>query len=667
MPTTEELDNDDYRLRRLFEGYVFHIPDYQRFYSWSTQQCEDLWDDLQNTIGEDNRHYMGTIILKEENRSVNTKGFGDDYRKYAIVDGQQRFTTLILLLKAIVAAFEDLDRDLAEIEDSTYEEVRELAEEAHSEFVRDSSIDDTSFGTQSKLRLQREDHNIYESILQGEMLEEQISKPSERRLSEAHDFYEEKLRSLGEKHTQPDFLNYLGRLLSAILALEFMVYVVESQARATLIFESVNDRGKDLSRLDKTKSFLMHKHYLSQPEEPTGVNPKDRTEVTGRGIRNRFGSIYRSMQTIEEQDRTSEISEDQVQRYHYISQIRLSVNRRYLFEETDRQNTLKAGAPVYLDVLKWHFNRLYNDASHFPHNDHPRNCVEEIDWYTRSLKRYYSRLATIGTYDKDEDLSWELSKLFALGRVGNFYPLLLTVWDQYEEGEICAEELHEILQTIEIASFRIYAIGNKRADTGRSRFYKLANSVARQETGADGIVSNLKGAVNKYEDGFEETLCNQEAYDVFSNRDLRYLLYSYDLYIRHESGGGAPPEIEKAVQNAGRDYSLDHIWAQDATKLNLGPEGQAAHEELVDSLGNLTLTTGRRNSTWRNDPYEEKRTDERYYDSDFASTRKVARDYETWGRSAIESRLDDVVEYAVQRWSLDPEERKKYAGIKPPA
>lgn len=662
MPTTEEIDNDDYRLRHLFDGFVFHIPDYQRFYSWSTQQCEDLWDDLQNTIGEDNRHYMGTIILKEENRSVNTKGFGDDYRVYAIVDGQQRFTTLILLLKAIVAAFEDLDQDLADTDESTYKDVYELAEKAQSEFLRDSTIDDEGFDTQNKLRLQREDHDVFESILRGEMLEQQISKPSERRLSEAYDFYEEKLCSLEERHTQVDFLNYLGRLLSAIRALEFMVYVVESQARATLIFESVNDRGKDLSRLDKTKSFLMHKHYLSQPEEPTN----DQAEIEGRQIRDRFGLIYRSMQTIEEQDRTSEISEDQVQRYHYIAQISRSVNRTYLEENTGRRRTLQSGAPIYLDVLKWHFNRLYNQVNKHPHDQHPRDCVDEIDWYTRSLRRFYSRLATIGTYDEDEDLSWELSKLFALGRVGNFYPLLLTVWDQYEEGEISSEELHEILQTIEIASFRIYAIGTKRADTGRSRFYKLANSVARQETCASGIVSNLKGAVNKYADGFEETLRNQDAYDVFSNRDLRYLLYSYDLYIRHESGGGAPPEIEKAVQNAGRNYSLDHIWAQDTTKLNLSPEEQSAHEELVDSLGNLTLTTGRRNSAWRNDPYEEKRTDERYYDSDFASTRKVARDYETWGRTAIESRMYDLVDYAVQRWSLDPQKRKEYAGIKPP-
>jgi len=665
MPTTEELDNDDYRLRHLFDGYVFHIPDYQRFYSWSTQECEDLWDDLQNTIGEDNRHYMGTVILKEESQSVKTRGFDDDYRKYAIVDGQQRFTTLILLLKAVISAFEDFGWDMEEVDRETYERVQELVSNAQTEFVRDEDIDDEHFGTQNKLHLQRADNTVFESILRDEIVDQQISKPSERRLDEAHTFFENRLEKLWEyQDTQAGFLNHLGRLLSAVQALEFMVYVVESQARATLIFESVNDRGKALSRIDKTKSFLMHKHYLSQPEDPNTA--EDRAEIRGREIRDRFGSIYSSMQTIEDQDRTTDIGEDQVQRYHYIAHIPRPVNKRYLEEETDRRRTLQSGAPIYLDVLKWHFNRLYNEVDEAPHSNHPRDCVEEINWYTRSLRRYYSRLADIGTYDKDENLSWELSKLFALGRVGNFYPLLLTIWDDYKEGRVQARELLEILQTIEVASFRIYAIGNKRADTGRSRFYKLANRVARQEAGASDIVSDLKGAVKKYEDGFEQTLRNKDAYDVFSNRDLRYLLYSYDLYVRHSTGGGAPPEIEKAVQNAGRDYSLDHIWSQDTSKLSLDREEQYAHEELVDSLGNLALTTGRRNSAWRNDPYKEKRTDDRYRNSDFASTRKIAREYGAWGRESIKSRLDDLVQYATQRWSLDPQERSEYAGIKPP-
>jgi len=275
-------------------------------------------------------------------------------------------------------------------------------------------------------------------------------------------------------------------------------------------------------------------------------------------------------------------------------------------------------------------------------------------------------LATIAEYDADEDISWELSKLFALSRIGNFYPLLLTVWDEYERGNILRDELHEVLQTIEVASFRIYAIRNKRADTGRSTFYRLANRVANGDAGVDDIVSELNDAVERYESDFEGALRNDEAYPVFSNRDLRYLLYSYDLYVRHENRGGAPPEIEKAVQNAGKDYSLGHVWPQDTSKLDLTEEEKEIHEEVVDSLGNLTLTTGRRNAAWKNDSYDNRRTDDRYRDSDFASTRQLGPEYESWSRASIEDRLDDVIKYAIQRWSLDFDERQEYAAIKPP-
>ena len=276
-----------------------------------------------------------------------------------------------------------------------------MVDEARSLFVRDSSIRDDRYGAQNKLRLQREDNDVFKAILREEVVEEDIAKPSEQRLVDAYEFFEEKLDDLrDERDSEAVFLDDIGRLLSNIQSLEFMIYVVDSQARATLTFESVNDRGKDLSRLDKTKSFLMHKHYLSQ-SEPEG-------DVAGRDIRDRFGRIYRSMQTVEMQERTSGISEDQVQQYHYIAQMPRSINKTSLDEETGRRRTLQSGAPIYLDVLKWRFNRLYDDIDDAPHDEYPRDCLEEIDWYTRSLRRYYSRLDTIAEYDADEDISWEL-------------------------------------------------------------------------------------------------------------------------------------------------------------------------------------------------------------------------------------------------------------------
>ena len=78
----------------------FLIPDYQRGYSWETRHRNDLWEDINNVTG-DKRHYTGmfTFCIKQE---------GTD-KIYQIVDGQQRMTTLIILLNEILARIQTLD------------------------------------------------------------------------------------------------------------------------------------------------------------------------------------------------------------------------------------------------------------------------------------------------------------------------------------------------------------------------------------------------------------------------------------------------------------------------------------------------------------------------------------------------------------------------------
>lgn len=653
------LKNDDYSLIDLFRDYVFYVPEYQRFYSWSTREWEDLWDDLRN-IPEQHSHYMGTVILEGEVRQIDTEELEQGYSEYAIVDGQQRLTTLVVLVKAIRSAFEVRAQKGGIPDHKIFEKVSGFVEDARPQFIRHSVIQDDLYEAENKLRLQEGDDEILRDVLRGEIDEGRVQMPSEQRIVDAYRFYEERLDNLPSE----SFVREVGRLIQNIKSLEFMVYVVDEDnpIRSTQIFESVNDRGKDLSRLDKTKSFLMHKQYLSRAEkngahEDTG-EPSD--------IRSRFGHIYRSMQTVERQDRTSGIKEDQVQRYHYIAQIDPEVNSTYLKEKTSRTSTtLQRGGPIYLEILKWHFNCLYDEVETPPHSEYSRACLEEIEEYTTTLRNYYERLKDIAQYDEDEVLSWELSKLFALGRVGNFYPLLLEMWGMYVDGKVSRSELREVLQMIEVVSFRIYAIEQKRADTGRSRLYRLANGVASGEKGVDDISSELKGIVETYESGFQEALQNKDAYDAFSAKDLRYLLYSYDLWVRELNKGGPTPEFEKAVQNAGEDYSLDHVWPKKTSKLGLTGDEKKAHDRLLHSLGNLTLAPGRQNSAWRDAPYQKKR--EEYLNSDFPSTRKLAHEYKSWGRSSIESRLEEIVEYATRRWSLEPDRRRELAEIKPSA
>ncbi|WP_224450554.1 DUF262 domain-containing protein [Haloprofundus salilacus] len=665
---TKRLKNTDYRLNQIFEGNAFHIPRYQRFYSWERPEWSDLWKDLSNIIGNNGKHYMGTVICKAELDPVRTSENTNDYREYGIVDGQQRFTTLVLLVKAIVSTYTDIDPDgLSEGANTRYTKID--IESYRRIFVFDPAIRSTSKQSRFKLRLQDDDNDMFEDILRDDVDETAMETPSHDRLVDAYRFYKQKLNNRQKEHSQVEFVGQLDDLLSTIQSLQFVVYTVKNPEEATLIFESINDRGIGLSNLDKTKSFLMHKVYLTQTEEaPMGV--------TVDGVQSRFGRIYRWMQDIAETDRTSDVGEDRIQRYHYISTIDTKVNSSYLRRETGRRNkTLRSGASVYLGALKWHFTNLQRENDLKTYSSYPHDCLEEIDLYTDSLSRYYSHMESIGSYGKDGEynpnIDWELRKIFALDRLGNFYPLLLAVWDEYESDNFSDEELHEILQLIEVASFRIYTTVS-RSDTGRTRFYTLANNIGTGEKDAAWIVEDLKRRIRSKQNDFEGMLRNQNAYNQIRYKDLRYLLYSYELYLRSEEKGGDESSIEKAAENAGNDYTLDHIWPNDTGKLELTKEDEEIHEEVKHSLGNLTLTTGPRNSGWKNLPYQKKRDrieegKSGYMNSDFTMTRKVARENEQWGEEEIEKRLNDIVDFAKRRWSLEPDERKPLSTIRPSA
>lgn len=79
---------------KLEEETVFVIPEYQRAYSWNTENCDKLWQDINDYIASDgkDRYFFGTIIINCQ----------DDDTKYGLIDGQQRTTTFLLLMKALL-------------------------------------------------------------------------------------------------------------------------------------------------------------------------------------------------------------------------------------------------------------------------------------------------------------------------------------------------------------------------------------------------------------------------------------------------------------------------------------------------------------------------------------------------------------------------------------
>ena len=98
------------KLLRLLEGNKqFRIPIYQRTYSWNIKHCKQLWEDLkQTTLGQDNPgHFVGSVVYIESGLYQAT-----GVSELLIIDGQQRLTTVSLLLAALAEYVDDPKVDL---------------------------------------------------------------------------------------------------------------------------------------------------------------------------------------------------------------------------------------------------------------------------------------------------------------------------------------------------------------------------------------------------------------------------------------------------------------------------------------------------------------------------------------------------------------------------
>ena len=164
--------NNVVSLDDLFHKRVFRIPDYQRGYSWETRQVREFLEDLE-ILGTNNYHYTGTVVLQAlRSETERMDEDGNRYAPVAVVDGQQRLTTIILLLDGV-------RRSLAEL--TKKDQV--LAQGISKNFI---AVRTTTGEPLYKLTLNTDaDHFFKASVLSDNPSAEGASISSQRRLESA--------------------------------------------------------------------------------------------------------------------------------------------------------------------------------------------------------------------------------------------------------------------------------------------------------------------------------------------------------------------------------------------------------------------------------------------------------------------------------------------------
>lgn len=247
------MKGEDKKLIRFFEGTDkrFIIPLYQRNYDWEIKHCRQLFSDLVKLYEEGRKsHFFGSIVTGRAN------DYNDDY---LVIDGQQRITTISLLLIAMINA--------AKAGDLEYEDPRKI-EMIYNTYIVDQYHDDAR---KVKLKPIKNDMKSFDALIY-ESPEKYIA---ESNITRNYTFFYDLLKSCGLT---------LEKIFDSIRKLVVIDIRLERDDDPQLIFESLNSTGLDLSEADKIRNYLLmsmeadeqescYEQYWNKIEEYTDYNP----------------------------------------------------------------------------------------------------------------------------------------------------------------------------------------------------------------------------------------------------------------------------------------------------------------------------------------------------------------------------------------------------------
>lgn len=208
----------------IIRGKTYSVPLFQRPYEWEREQIEELWEDIEkNPPG----YFLGILIFRRKDKD-----------EFEIIDGQQRLATLLLLLKAGVELIKDENHKKAQEIMDYYLNQKEPWKEEYK----------------PTLTLSKRDKEKFDSLIMEKQLPLRKSKPlpaSWKRLDAAMNFFRARLTKLkkekGSKGIEDFFRNRVTQL-------QFLDVYLESDSDVYLFFETLNDRGMDLSIADLVKN-----------------------------------------------------------------------------------------------------------------------------------------------------------------------------------------------------------------------------------------------------------------------------------------------------------------------------------------------------------------------------------------------------------------------------
>lgn len=612
-------------LQDLFDARIFRVPDYQRGYAWERPQVQEFLDDLSLLDGS-RRHYTGTIVLRQSSDSAKVDSGGRYYHEAHVVDGQQRLTTIVLLLNEMAAA-------LAKCEDS-----RSLAEGTRSSYVEAVGLDKQPL---YKLTLNADVDQFFKtSVLpDGTGIEGPPVKSAGRLL----DAKKQITAWLDEAEGRPaDREPWLRNLLSKVTSqLRFSLYEVERESEVGVIFEVMNDRGKPLSDLEKVKNYLLYTASSLDLED------QRHADDLAKLVNHAWADLLTRMMKA---GLGSPADEDGLLRAHWImhydSQSRNWKGSKSIKKQFDRRNYRGRHSDL-LDELKIYVERL-REA-----------CISYCD--VRRPRRELAFEAFAFDEKKRSAIVLWSSKLVRMGVIRTFLPLLMAARKQWSSEP---EKYLEMLRVCEALAFRTYKVGRWNANFRESAMCHLAHRIAQGGADFMEIIRSMKSEYGGkgIREAFDNFLDASKPRPVDGWASLGYFLYEYEESLADSRQ--IEPKITWVDLKREISGSIEHVLPQYM-------ENQAewlerfsdVHEEYLNDMGNLVLSKPEWNSAYSNKVFSQKKgffgakhddgSDVRCYaNSPWLQEQELAL-YDDWTVESIKDRRARLLDWARKRWHVD--------------
>ncbi|MCX7545659.1 DUF262 domain-containing protein [Marinicella gelatinilytica] len=564
-------------LPTLFNNNYFYIPDYQRGYSWENEHRQALLDDILSTqkhlTDSQYKHFMGTIV------AVNKQ----DEKNYDIVDGQQRLTTIILLIHSFVTVFENILKP-DEIDRLNnlylYRNNKQVFQSGLQEEILADVLSRSLYSQQAKIK---QDQNIIDAINQF------IIFFNSKRFNSEN----------GENILKPhEFLNILENKLG------FIFFVPKTSKTAGRMFEVINNRGKNLSELDKIKNYFV---YIAEDENYDKFLKK---------INNKWGTILRNIQEAG-------------------------------FETIQEENEfLRSAWIVFGSPIKKNSYKVYQSLKDKTHNKKIRSryCSDFFDFLvfsSQSLSNLFqAKLDKNKPYSKLDSLYEKLSVNLNINK-SSMLPLVLSVFAITDSKD----NFHvELLELIEIFNFRYYILQiANRNDSNQADLLKWAHWLytKKDENGNSFSEPDLKALLIAFlstktkDKQFIEKLAThpEEETDFYRNwnRGLLFLLSRYELDLRITKDKRKTYSLKEIIPKrqkikTNNHSEREHIWSKEFNPANMNisvPKTNLTYliEFNKKRLGNFTLLSRSENSVNYHLPILNKM--EIYRNSDYMLNKKL--------------------------------------------